>query len=82
VVVLPPHGIQIEIQRGYPGIPLFMSRHFIPIGILRDVVINEGLKGWDVKYYLTALVETVPGSFGLTVVYEVGCPSPTPPAFG
>jgi len=59
VFVFPPHGVQLETHRGLPSYPLSVSRKFIPTIYLQDVVINEGLCGWNVRYYL-AFMETSP----------------------
>jgi len=35
--------------------PISVTRHFIPLSALEDVVIHEGLRRWNVRYYLAAL---------------------------
>jgi phosphatidylinositol glycan class H protein len=71
VIVIPPHGIQLETHRGFPpSRVLFVSRRFIPMFALQDFVINEGLRRWDVRYYLTAIQKTKPNTIVLEVAYE------------
>jgi len=56
VVVVAPHGIQLETHRGFPpSTVLSVSRRFIPASSLNDFVINEGLRRWSVRYYLVAI---------------------------
>ncbi|KAF9069863.1 hypothetical protein BDP27DRAFT_1293210 [Rhodocollybia butyracea] len=61
VIVLPEHGIQLETHRGFPPLTFSISRRFVPHTMLRDVVINEGIKRWDIRYYLVALNEGTTG---------------------
>ncbi|EIM89942.1 uncharacterized protein STEHIDRAFT_50368 [Stereum hirsutum FP-91666 SS1] len=70
VLVIPPHGIQFETHRGFPGYPLFASRNFIPLTALQNFVINEGLYGWNVRFYLAALQQLSDGSAKMDVAYE------------
>lgn len=71
VVVLPSLGLQLETQRGLPFVPLFTSRRFIPLTALRDFVINEGLHGWSVRYYLAIIQESPNGNITIDVPFEV-----------
>jgi phosphatidylinositol glycan class H protein len=71
VVILPPHGVQLESRHGLPSLPLFTMRRFIPLTTLQDVVINEGLRGWDVRYYLAAIQQVGPRSSVVEVAYKV-----------
>lgn len=71
VLVLPSYGIQLETHRGLPSLPLFVSRRFIPLTKVRDVLINEGLRRWDVRYYLAILYSPRLGEQRLEVVYQV-----------
>lgn len=71
VLVLPPYGVQLETHRGLPSMPLFASRRFIPLTEVQDVVINEGLRRWDVRYYLAVLHTPRQGEQYLAVAYEV-----------
>jgi hypothetical protein len=71
VIVIPPHGIQIEIHRGIWGIPVFASRKFIPTFLIRDVIINEALRRWNVVFYLAILSVSHNGEFQLDVLFEV-----------
>jgi hypothetical protein len=52
-------------------LPLFVSRRFIPLTEVRDVLINEGLRRWDVRYYLAILYSPRRGEQGLEVAYQV-----------
>ena len=71
VLVLPSYGIQLETHRGLPSLPLFVSRRFIPLTEVRDVLINEGLRRWDVRYYLAILYSPRRGEQRLDVAYQV-----------
>jgi phosphatidylinositol glycan class H protein len=71
VVVLPPYGVQLETHRGLPSLPLFVSRRFIPLTEVQDVLINEGLRRWDVRYYLAVLYTPRQAEQHLAVAYEV-----------
>lgn len=51
--------------------PLSVSQRFIPLASLHDVIINEGLRGWDVRYYLAAVKETPGSETRLDVAYQV-----------
>ncbi|TFK42693.1 hypothetical protein BDQ12DRAFT_676642 [Crucibulum laeve] len=68
-IVLPPHGIQLETHRGFPSVPLTITRRFIPFVALRDVVINEGLRRWNVNYHLLAISDSGKG-YGLDLFFE------------
>jgi len=70
VLVLPSYGIQLETHRGLPSRPLFVSRKFIPLAEVKDVLINEGLRRWDVRYYLAVLYCPQPAVQRLEVAYE------------
>lgn len=72
VLVIPPHGIQLETYRGFPKWPIFISRRFIPLTALQDVIINEGLWGWNVRHYLAAVKEHSAAAYSLDVVFGVG----------
>jgi len=51
IVILPPHGVQLETHRGFHSWA-FASRRFLHRDDLRGVFINEGLRTWNVYYYL------------------------------
>jgi len=57
LLVFPALCIQLETHRGHPLLPFSLSvtRHFIPLSALEDVVIHEGFRRWNVRYYLAAL---------------------------
>jgi len=70
VIAIPPHGIQLETHKGYPSLPLFASRRFIPAVLLQDFIINEGLRRWDVRHYISAVQSTADGAFTMRTAYE------------
>ena len=72
VVILPSLGIQLETHRGFAGRSLSVSRKFVPWSSLEDFLINEGLRGWNVRYYLVAMNRTPQGVLQLEVAFEVG----------
>ncbi|KAF8126034.1 hypothetical protein EV363DRAFT_1349578 [Boletus edulis] len=68
LLVFPTLGIQLETHRGHPFLPsLFITRHLIPLSALEDVIIHEGFRRWNVRFYLAALRRTR----GLPVACEV-----------
>jgi hypothetical protein len=71
VIVLAPHGLQLETHRGFGSTTFFTSRHFIPKSQLHEFVINEGLRGWNVRYYLAAIVRSDVEPFALRTAYKV-----------
>jgi hypothetical protein len=74
VVVFPQHGIQLETHKGFKGLVLSSSRKFIPFANLDDVVINEALYGWNVRYYIVALTRAGNGETVLKVAFPVSLP--------
>jgi len=70
--VIPQHGVQLETHRGLPGWPVFISRRFIPLPTLQNIVINEGLRGWNVRFYLAVVKEHPTFGYTLDVAFEVG----------
>jgi len=70
VIALPQCGIQLETHRGLQSIPLFVQRRFIPVTYMKDIIINEALRRWNVRYYLAALVHRPDGSYELAVAFE------------
>jgi len=64
VVILGPHGIQLETHRGFlTRLPWLTNRRFIASTHLHGVYISEGLRGWNVRFYLVAIKRTaLPGS--------------------
>ncbi|KAH7923527.1 hypothetical protein BV22DRAFT_578440 [Leucogyrophana mollusca] len=66
VLLFPPHGIQFECHRGFPLFsPFFVSRNFIHMSTLEDFVIHEGLRRWDVRYFLAAFKRSVTGELSI-----------------
>lgn len=74
VVILPSLGVQFETHKGFAGVSLLAARKFVPWASLEDFLINEGLYGWDVRYYSVAMNRTPQGSLQLEVAFEVGAP--------
>ena len=72
VVILPSLGVQFETHKGFAGVSLLAARKFIPWASLEDFLINEGLYGWNVRYYCVAMNRTPHGSLQLEVAFEVG----------
>ncbi|KAJ7710028.1 hypothetical protein B0H17DRAFT_915938 [Mycena rosella] len=71
VIVIPSQGIQLETHRGLPWFPpLMVTRRFIPFASLQDFVIHEGLRGWNVRYYIAAIRLSRSGDFKLHIAYE------------
>ncbi|EJF66015.1 hypothetical protein DICSQDRAFT_49466 [Dichomitus squalens LYAD-421 SS1] len=70
VVIFPSIGIQLETHKGFAGVSLLASRKFVPWSSLEDFLINEGLRGWDVRYYCVAINRTLEGSLQLEVAFE------------
>jgi len=75
LLVFPGHGIQLETHRGFKGHIFSSTRTFIPFRILRDVVINEALYGWNVRYYIVAITQPKDRTTTLQVAFPV---SPRP----
>ena len=50
---------------------LLTARTFVPWSSLEDFLINEGIRGWDVRYYLVAITRTSQGTIKLEVAFEV-----------
>jgi phosphatidylinositol glycan class H protein len=54
----------------------FSTTHrFIPLSNLNDMIINEGLKGWDVRYYLAVIKHVGGGGFAINIAFEVSQPT-------
>ncbi|RPD80247.1 hypothetical protein L226DRAFT_454737 [Lentinus tigrinus ALCF2SS1-7] len=70
VMIFPVLGIQLETHRGVAGLSLLASRKFIPWSSLEDFLINEGIRGWDIRYYLVAINRTPQGALQLAVAFE------------
>lgn len=71
VLVFPALGIQLETHYGHPSLgPLFVSRRFIHISRLEDFVIHEGLRRWNVRYFLAAIKRSNNGSILFHVAFE------------
>ncbi|KAI6104377.1 hypothetical protein F5141DRAFT_188233 [Pisolithus sp. B1] len=71
VLVFPTLGIQLESHRGHPSLgSLFVSRRFIHVSCLEDFVIHEGLRRWNVRYFLAAIKRSNNGSISFHVAFE------------
>ncbi|KAH7339924.1 hypothetical protein B0J17DRAFT_657331 [Rhizoctonia solani] len=72
VLAFPSIGIQLETHR---GLSIFgrsvlstgISRYFLPLHAISDIIINEGLCGWNVRRYL-AILST--GESRLEIVFQ------------
>jgi len=73
VIVLPSKDLQLEVHRGPPGRSMFVERRMIPASTISAVIINEGLHGWNVRYYLAVLTK-VEETQSLHVLYEARAP--------
>ena len=72
VIILGPHGIQLETHRGFlTRLPWLTNRRFIASTHLHSVYINEGLRGWNVRFYLVAIKRTALSGSTLEVAYQV-----------
>jgi len=71
VVIIPPHGVQLETHRGILSFCLFTNRRFIRADTLQDMVINEALRRWDVRFYLVGIQIRSPRNFIFNVAFEV-----------
>ena len=72
VIVLGPHGIQLETHRGFlTRLPWLTNRRFIASAHLHGVYINEGLSGWNVRFYLVAIKHTAVTGSTFEVAYQV-----------
>ncbi|KAF8338160.1 uncharacterized protein EI90DRAFT_2552270 [Cantharellus anzutake] len=77
VISLYPHGLQLETHRGIRGTPLtppftlFISRKFIALPAIADIIINEGLRRWNVRYYLVIVCRNKANPIEPIVVHVV-----------
>ncbi|KAF8319960.1 hypothetical protein DL93DRAFT_2044566, partial [Clavulina sp. PMI_390] len=64
ILSLSPHGLQLETRFGFPpvhhfvlpsGLVVSTKRSFIPLPSIKDIIINEALYGWNVRYYLAVI---------------------------
>ena len=70
MIVLPSKDLRLEVHRGLPGRPMFVERQVIPASTISTIIINEGLHGWNVRYYLAVLTKVGETQI-LHVLYEV-----------
>lgn len=72
VIILEPHGIQLETHRGFlTRLPWLTNRRFIESTHLHGIYINEGLRGWNVRFYLVAIKRTALTGSTFEVAYQV-----------
>lgn len=74
-------GLQLSTTRGIVlsiptrsaplRIPLSTSRLFLPLNSISDVVINEGIYGWTIIYYLVIIQDDGNGPVKLRVGFPV-----------
>ena len=76
--MLPSKDLQLEIHRGPLGRSMFIERRIIPASAISGVIINEGLYGWNVRYYLAVLTK-LEGAQSMDILYEVKTPFPRMP---
>jgi hypothetical protein len=74
VTVLPSKDLQLEVHRGLAGYPMYVERRMIPASQISAVIINEGLCGWNVRYYL-AILTKINETQSMHVLYEARDPS-------
>ena len=72
ILAFPSIGIQLETHRGlsifgHSVLSIGVSRDFLPIPAVSDIIINEGLCGWNVCRYLAVLSA---GESQLKVVFQ------------
>lgn len=71
VLVFPTLGIQLETHRGHPCLgSLSVSRQFIHVSCLEDFVIHEGLRRWNVRYFLAAIKRSSNSPISFCVAFE------------
>ncbi|KIO04160.1 hypothetical protein M404DRAFT_998944 [Pisolithus tinctorius Marx 270] len=71
VLVFPTLGIQLETHRGHPWLgSLSVSRQFIHVSCLEDFVIHEGLRRWNVRYFLAAIKRSSNSPVSFCVAFE------------
>ena len=70
-MVIPSLGLQLETHKGVADISLVATRTFVPWSALEDVLINEGIRGWDIRCYLIAVTRATQGPLQLRVAFKV-----------
>lgn len=70
LIVLSPHGIQLETHWGISSITCFTTRRFIPLVSIKDCVINEGLMRWNVRHYLAVVKQDGLGQLSVAVAFQ------------
>ncbi|TFK29831.1 hypothetical protein FA15DRAFT_608635 [Coprinopsis marcescibilis] len=69
IVVFPSHGIQFETHFGFKSRVLSTSRVFIPFSIFDELIINEALFGWDVRYYIAVVTRPTPDRSAMQIAF-------------
>lgn len=71
VLIFPLRGIQLESHRGLPSLCTFyVTKDFVPLASLDNFIIYEGLRRWDIRYYLAAMKRSSSGSMTLHVAFR------------
>ncbi|KAF9001871.1 hypothetical protein BDQ17DRAFT_1243921, partial [Cyathus striatus] len=70
--IIPFHGIQLTTCYHYLPFRLGNNRQFIPYSRIRDVVINETLSCWNVKFYLAIITSSHNHQPALHIAFPVG----------
>ncbi|KAG6818725.1 hypothetical protein H0H93_002494, partial [Arthromyces matolae] len=77
LILIAPHGVQLETHFGLALLglrkKLSTKRRFIPAKQIQDIIINEGLSGWNVRFYM-AIVRRITSSPTGDEKFEVVCP--------
>ncbi|KZV71869.1 hypothetical protein PENSPDRAFT_675151 [Peniophora sp. CONT] len=74
IIAIPSLGIQFETHRGFPPFTFSVKRTFVSMAELEDIVLNEALYGWNVRYYMAALHRSDDGEPRLQVAFETILP--------
>ncbi|KIJ54662.1 hypothetical protein M422DRAFT_240746 [Sphaerobolus stellatus SS14] len=74
IIIIPSYGVQIEVHNGIKlpllsPLPLSTHRRFIPVSTICDVVINEALHRWNVRYY-ACIISDVGDKIVLDVLFQ------------
>lgn len=71
IVAIPSLGIQFETHRGFHSYTLYVERTFVSLAELDDIILNEALYGWNVRYYMAVLYRSENGRPRMHVAFEV-----------
>ncbi|VDB82798.1 unnamed protein product [Peniophora sp. CBMAI 1063] len=70
IIAIPSLGVQFETHRGTSLFTWSVKRTFVSLAELDDLILNEALYGWNVRYYMAALYRTEGREIRLHVAYE------------